>query len=56
MQGIRRDEEEIGAMHAGLRRVIDDLPIQAERYLRSMVSMLSRSISGASISTRCGQG
>ncbi len=46
MRGIRRDEDQIGAVQAGLRRLVDDWPVQAKRYLRKMVPMLGRRVSG----------
>jgi hypothetical protein len=46
VQGIRWDQEHVGALEARLRSLKDDRSVQAERNLRGVVSVTIRDIGG----------
>ena len=46
MQGIRRNEHQIAALHSGLRRLIGDRTFQSTRDLRGVVTVLARRVRG----------
>lgn len=46
VNGIRWDEKHIGAVQARLTTLKDNGPVQAKRYLRCMVPVSSRRVSG----------